>query len=259
MNAEERVQQQSILERTSTSLKHVLEICKSVSILVLGLFVATILVAPSWANKRLEIVGVKVEKINLPFVNLVRTEGNLANQSTAIAAEAVTKALVRISEILPQAQAAEVIKDLAAAQKALDGQSAAVAKLAAGAGLTINPLSSGWLYLGYFNEAGKLGKAASRIDESSIEGQAGKLQNVNIKFDTWVISDGNNCSKPSVEEFVPPAPNGLEISYTIIRATDAPLRILETVNCPAAGNGKYVWAKVEIPRDRARISSISNL
>lgn len=70
------------------------------------------------------------------------------------------------------------------------------------------------------------------------------------------MSDGNNCAKPRVEEFIPPDPNRPEILYTIIRATDVHLIVTEIADCPAAGKGKYVWAKVEIPPDRARISSI---
>lgn len=52
---------------------------------------------------------------------------------------------------------------------ALDGQAAAVAKIAQGVGLTSKPLSSGWIYLGYFNEYGNLAKSASRIDSAYLE------------------------------------------------------------------------------------------
>lgn len=244
-----------MLENISNSFKLIVEIGKSISVLALGIFVLGIFVAPEWTNRTLERMNLRIESIDTPFIKLVRSEGNAATRNNAIASNAITQALIKISEFVPPATAAEISVNLDRAQKALDAQSTAVSNMAKGVGLSVVPVSSGWLYLGYLSESGLLARAGDRIDQTSIHPDKAMPSSVRLKYDAWVIPDGNDCSKLNISEYTPPAEE-TDVKYTIIRAANEPLKIIETATCEALGQGKYLWARVEVPPDRARIGSI---
>lgn len=256
---EQSTQPKTTLERIATMLKHLVEIGKSISVLALGVFVGGVFIAPSWTNEILEKSNLRIESINTPLVKVVRAEGNAVSRNSAIAAEAITKAIIRISDIVPQAQASEVVASLSEAQAALDAQTLAVARIAKEARLQVKPVSSGWLYLGYFTESGLIGKVADRVDPRSIQSAKTAPTSVRLRHDAWVVSDGDNCTKTDVTQFTPPPEDGKDILYTIVRATSEPLKISAISECPAPGKGKYIWAKIDIPAERARIASISKM
>lgn len=250
----------TLLQRTAAVLGQLVEIGKSISVLALGVLVGGMFIAPSWTDAILNRANLRLEAIDTPLGKLVHAQGNSISRNTAMAAEAVTKAMIQVSDILPQAQAAEVVANLKGAQLALDAQVSAVTKIAKEAHLQVTPVASGWLYLGYFTESGAPARLADRVDAGSIQSATAPLPltSVRLRHDAWVVADGDDCTKTDVGKFTPPE-GGEDILYTIVKATNEPLKITATTECPAPGKGKYIWVKIDIPAERARISSIRKM
>ena len=267
----EMKEQPSKLEQASKFVGVLNEFSKFGATAAFALVAIAAIASPVWVKDRLGQLGLQVQEVDTGFVKLVAKETVKAGTNSLQIAENLTVAEVALSELKapPQGAAADAVYAAAVrdteeairrARSALEEQSSSLQSAGKKAGVQSNAPVRGWLYVGYFGEDGRLRKPSDRISSGDgIRYAGGRMAEVALRFDAAVVSDGDDCTKTSVENFVPPDPNSPERKFAIIRAAGEPLKVLTTKECVAPGRGKTIYAQVEVPGSRVRFAGLSTL
>lgn len=259
------------LEALSKFLAVLNELAKVSAMGVLALLAIGAIAAPTWVKGTFTALGLEIKELNAGPLKLVATETVKAGANAVQIAEALNQAELRLTDISVNAQKqpiaardasaiGETLKKIVLARAALDEQASSIQNTGAAVGVSANPPSRGWLYLGLFGENGNLKLPSSRLEPNSgVRNIDGKPAELVLRFDAPVVSNGDDCTKTDVADFVPPNPNAPEQQYAILRASAEPLKILATKTCDAPGGNRITYAQIEVPRNRVRFAMLSSL
>ncbi len=263
------------IETLSKLLTLLSDFAKLAGVGALATMAIAALANPAWVRTRLDDLGVEIKEINAPGLKIVAKETVKAGANTLQIAEALTEAEIKLRNASSglgkvgfqktaasghDAEIAEAVKKIQSARAVLDEQSKALESTGKHVGVTSGAPAKGWLFVGYFDEAYKLKKPSVRIasaDGVRISGT--KVLDLILQYDAPVVSDGDNCASHDVSEISPPDLNAPEREYAIIRAGTAPLKVIATSACPARSGGMFIFAQIEVPKDRVRFSKLSLL
>lgn len=259
------------VEKLSKFLNLLNEFVKFGAMAALALLAVVALAMPNWVKGRLANLDLEIKEVNAGPIKLVAKEAVKAGANTLQIAEALTLAEVQLSVIKTNLQGqatnpnyasafSETEQSIHRARAALEEQGTSLKTAGKAVGVTSNVPVRGWLYVGYFAENGELKKPSDRISpKDGVRFVGTRVSELILDFDTPVVSDGDDCSKTTIENFVPPDPNSPERQYAILRASREPIRVLATKECEAPGRGKTVYAQVEVPSTRVRFAALSVL
>lgn len=253
---------------TKETLQLFSEVIKAIGILTLVLFMVSAVAFPKQVSKWLETAGWKFDSVNIGPFKLVSLVNN-----TAKAGDAALRMADTLSEVEARLQAGEVSPAslqqmgelVRTARGTLTAQAQALKQSGRDLGLAERVPSEGWLYVGYYNEDWRLVRPYSRIGTASgvhVSGSlasGGRIEEIVLKHDAPVVSDGDDCSRPDVADVKMPGPDAKDIEYAIVGASEQPIKVLMTVACKAAGNGRQVYAKVAVPKDRVRFARLAQV
>lgn len=271
MEPSETSPQSSKLEQASKLVGVLNELAKFGATATLALVAVTAFAKPIWIKDRLAELGLHIQEVDTGFIKLVANETVKAGTNSLQIAESLTVAEIGLADLKKSLQTpaanvdrANAIRDaeeaIRRARAALEEQASSIQSAGKRAGVTSNAPVRGWLYVGYFGENGKIQRSSDRVSPTDgIKYVEGKISGLILRFDAAVVSDGDDCSKTSVENFMPPDPNAPERKFAIVRASREPLRVLATKECAAPGRGKTIYAQVEVPTSRVRIAALSAL
>ena len=121
--------------------------------------------------------------------------------------------------------------------------------------LAQEPPASGWLYVGRVAEGGRF-TAAPSVDAKASTVTAGKVTRLQLARDA-ALSTGDECTRLKPEDLRAPSAEDLNRPMPLLRA--GPVTVEASAECPSAGKGKLVYAKVSVPKDRVRYASLAEL
>lgn len=256
------------IEKVRDFLNAVMDIGKSIVNIAKGIsFVAAVLIFigaqinPSATGKAINTIGLEVvNNPENPLIQSIKKQGNISNMYTALISEALTKSMIDIAEIFPSANAEELKKiksTLNTAQENLDKQAAAVNTIAKDSGLlNVSPIKTGWVEIGLFGENGILRWTDNVIDQEPWRNINYPPKTITITHDTKVTEDGDNCNAKNLENY---QPSDEPILYTIIKSTPEPILVKKIASCKMRSGVSMYYAMIDIPPERARISSIKKI
>lgn len=250
------------IDTLSKLLKFLTEFVKFCGLAALAAFAVTALAVPTWTQARLKALNLQVKEINLPGIKLVANgtfdiANTLVDTKMTLDVAAEQMATTGGKSEATTASVNEAIKNVEKMRVALQKQESAIRNQP---GLSEVPLpESGWLTVGYVSESGAFFPSA-RIDGKKTVVTSGKLMQLQLKYDAHVMSTGFDCVKTDVADFRPPSPEALQQVQLLLRAEPyEPLKILDTSECPSAGKGKTLYAKIPVTKDRVRFAKFSEL
>lgn len=258
------------LERLSKFVGVLNELAKVTAMGVLALLAMGAIAKPEWVKGRLASLGVEIKEISVGPLKVVAKATVKAGGSTLQMAEALTEAELRLTELSTNGQqtlsasnvsaVGDTLKAILVARAALDEQSVSIQDTGKVAGVLADPPKRGWLYVGLFSANGQLKLASSRLEsKNGVRFAGSKLAELVLRFDAPVVSDGDDCTKTDVLDYVPPNPNAPERKYAVLRASPEPLKILLTKACNAPGGNQTIYAQVDVPANRVRFAALSSL
>jgi hypothetical protein len=256
------------IEALSKLLALFTEFTKLAGIALLAGLGMTALLFPEAAKAKFEQFG--VGSVAIGDVKIVMKETAKANANGFDAAEALTSAEIKLANLTRPGNEAseksseyraigEALMTIRSAKNSLTSQSKAIKETARVAGLGSDFPSSAWVYVGYYGDDALLRKASDRVHVTQEVGRSNaRLTELVFDYDAPVATTAGGCVKRDISEM--PAPSmGPESEYAIVTASGTPLRVLETMPCPAAGNGKTIWARIEVPADRVKFAKLSQI
>lgn len=232
------------------------EIGKLLVIAAAAFFMVSALAAPAWLTARMRDLDLRLDSVNFGVVKVVSLQAPKASAQNIQAAEALTRAEVALSEAVPAARSAAILKNIQEAKQALDAQSESLVAVAGAAGLQPQVPPTAWVYVGYFNETGKLARPGDRIDPTSLVYEGDELRSLVLRNDAVVSSNGDDCTKTAIENVPAFDPSMLSRKFVVLAGSRDPLHVIRTARCSAAGRGKTVFAEVQIPKARARFAEL---
>ncbi|MBI5899785.1 MAG: hypothetical protein HZB40_11210 [Rhodocyclales bacterium] len=257
------------VERLSKVLALLTDLMKFCVLAVLSAFAVAAIANPSWAQRRLKALNLQVKEINIAGVKLVANESfDVANSlvDTQIDLEAASTQLSSSNNSpgpgisLAEASVKAALKRVDEMQVAMRKQENAIKETAIQAGLPTQDIpTSGWIFVGRFSEGGTF-TPGPRVDPKETIASKGKLVRLQIRYDAPIVSDGESCVRTQLSDFQPPSADDLKRIQVLLRAEPyAPLKVLATAECPSAGKGKWLYAKIEILKDRVRFAKFSEI
>jgi hypothetical protein len=257
------------VEKFSKVLALLTDLMKFCVLVALTTFAIAAIANPSWAQKRLKALNLQVKEINFAGVKLVASESfDVANLlvDTQINLETASNQLSSsnsqsgTSSSLAEASVKAALKRVGEMQVAMGRQENAIKETAIQAGLPTPEIpKTGWIYVGRLSEGGTF-TPGPRIDPKETVTSKGKLVRLQIRYDAPIVSDGESCVRTQLSDFQPPSADDLQRIQVLLRAEPyAPLKVLVTAECPSAGNGKWLYAKIEIAKDRVRFVKFSEI
>jgi hypothetical protein len=236
--------------------------CKLAVLATLSTFAIAALVLPNWAKERLREVGLSVKEVNAFGVKLVANEAfDTANAlaDTRIALEGFRTEL-GATAAEPGHPVAKALAALDKAESSLLAQGGQLQEVLRSSGVAMPPLpDAGWLYIGRLAQGGGW-TAGPRIDAAGTRLDGERVTRVQLRADAAVLQNGDECTRSKLEEIHPPT-DAERQTLQLLLAPNAtrPLEVLATATCPSAGQGKWVYAKVRIPKDDVKFTKFEAL
>ena len=96
------------------------------------------------------------------------------------------------------------------------------------------------------------------LAETKIEGT--KVVRLQIRVDSPVVENGDECVRKTLEEMHPPTAAELQSVQVLLSPKPGyPLDVLATADCPSKGNGKWLYAKVRISKGDVKFVKFETL
>jgi hypothetical protein len=217
-----------------------------------------------------KLVELGVVTIAFGDIKIVMEETAKANANGFEAAKALTSAEIKLANLTRTGSETsektneyrainEALMTIRSAKNSLTDQDQSIKKTARASGLSSDFPSSAWVYVGYYGEDAALRKVSDRIHVTQEIGRSNsRLTALILDFDAPVATGTVDCIKRDISEIPTPA-TGVEREEAIVTASGTPLKVLETMPCPAVGNGKTMWARIEVPAERVKFAKLSQL
>lgn len=256
------------IETFSKVLNFLTELVKFCALAAIAAFVVATLANPSWAQRRLKALNLQVKEVSFAGVKLVANETfevanslvdakiNLESAATLLSSTANAS---EVNSRATESSVKEALKHIEKMQLALNNQEGAIKEVGTQAGLPVSDIpATGWVYAGRISDGGAF-QAGPRVDAKITNVSGGKLTRLQLKYDAPVVGNGNDCTRTNVADAPLPTAEDLQRIQVLLRADPvAPLNVLETAECPSIGNGKFIYARIAIPKDRVRFAKFSD-
>lgn len=259
------------IESASKLLAMLSDLAKFIGVSSLAFFAVAAIAAPEWTQKRLDALGWQIKEVNAGFFRITVKETVKAGNGVIRIAEGLTNTEISLAALqasLPKGpdasqQNAEILRAMSsvkAAQLALGVQADALASTGKAVGLIQDAPDMGWLYVGIFAANNDAKYISPRISPNGIQRAGGAITGILLKYDTVIVSNGDDCTKTSLKDVPMPDPNAPEREFTIVTPSESkPLEVIKVSECPSIGDGKLIYAQVRIPTERVRFSQLSKI
>ncbi|CAN5490664.1 hypothetical protein BH11PSE9_BH11PSE9_18300 [soil metagenome] len=243
------------LESADKLLAFLSGVCKFSGLAFLTVFAVAAVTHPAWARQKLQDAGLSIKEVNIFGVKLAAEETfNMARAladarlnldtiksqlSLGTGSEPLTKALVELDRI----------------QASLTKQSTTLRDVQEKSGLAVPQIpETGWLYVGRLAEDGSLA-IGPRLDLAGTKVDGGEVTRVQLRIDTPVVENGEECTRKTLEELNPPTPEELQSVQVLLSPNSShSLEVIGTATCPSIGKGKWLYAKIRIPKNDVKFS-----
>jgi hypothetical protein len=258
------------IESWSKLLALLSEFSKLAGIALLTGFGMIAFLFPDVAKAKLDKLGLQINAVDIAGVKIVAKETEKASANGFNAAEALTAAEIKLASLTQTGNEAadksaeyrtinEALTTIRSAKNSLTKQAEAIKETGKVAGLSSDFPSSAWVYVGYYGDDTLLRKASDRVHATQAIGRSNaRVTELLLDYDAPVATTRADCTKHDISEMPPPTP-GVELEHAIVTASGTPLKVLETLACPAPGNGKTVFARIEVPAERVKFAKLSQL
>lgn len=117
----------------------------------------------------------------------------------------------------------------------------------------------GWLYVGRIAED-KSFLPGLAIDPDRTKFNGGKLTELQIKADAILLGNGDECVRTAIEDFHPRTAEEKEsIEFLLSPNSKSSLEVVSTMECPSMGGGKWVYAKILVPKEDVKFVKFVDL
>lgn len=253
----------SYLELVAKLLSVLTEACKFLVIAVLSVFAVAAIAQPAWAHKKLTDMGLSVKEINIFGVKLASNETfdmakTLAEAKSTIAL--VQNQIDNSPGAVGKEPLAKAVAQLDKIQSSLVKQSETLKDIREKAGVVAPHVPQmGWLYVGRIAEDKSFLPSMS-IDQGRTKIVAGKLTEVQIKGDAILLGNGDECVQTAMEDIHPPTAEEKEsIEFLLSPNPKSQLEIVSTAECPSKGGGKWLYARIRVPKDDVKFVKFGDL
>ena len=230
-------------------------VCKFSGLAVLTAFAVAAVTHPAWARQKLQDAGLSIKEVNIFGVKLAADE-------TFSMARALADARLNLDTIksqLGQGTGSETLTkallELDHIQASLTKQSATLKDVQEKSGVAVPQVpETGWLYVGRLAEDGSLA-IGPRLDSAGTKVDGSKVARVQLKIDSPVVENGEECTRKTLEELHPPTPDELQSVQVLLSPNPAhSLEVIQTATCPSIGKGKWLYAKIRIPKNDVKFA-----
>ena len=128
------------------------------------------------------------------------------------------------------------------------------------AGVVVPPIpDTGWLYVGRLAEDKRFAPGPSiSPSETRLDGE--RVVGLQIRTDTPVTENGDECIRKKLEDIHPPTAEQLQSVQVLLSPSPKHLLdVVATATCPSIGNGKWVYAKVRISKEDVKFAKFDTL
>lgn len=237
--------------------------CKFLVVAVLSAFAVAAIAQPAWARQRLTDMGLSVKEVNIFGVKLASNEtfdmaNTLAEAKSTIAL--VQSQLDNSPGATGKESLATAVTQLDKLQASLVKQSETLTDIREKAGVAPPQVPQmAWIYVGLITE-NKSFQPGLSIDPSRTKIEAGKLAELQINADAILLGNGNECVRTAMEDIHPPTADEREsIKFLLSPNPRNSLEVMSTAECPSKGGGKWLYAKIQVPKDDVKFVKFGDM